>query len=186
MKPIICLVCCLLCAACCLFPACAEGAEECRCFSAEVFAAAESELAGICITRLPEPEVGSVILGRRLLHPGDVVTAEQVSQITFVAGNSQEDGSASISYLPVFADGLSGEATTTFSFRSKENKPPIAEDSAFETYKNLEVTGTLRVRDPEGQPMQFNVTRQPKRGTITIREDGSFTYTPKKDRKSVV
>ena len=185
MKRIVCLICCLLCAVCCLFPACAEGAEECRCFSAEVFASAESELTGICITRLPEPEVGTVILGSRQLRPGDVVTAQQVSEITFVAGDAQEDGSASISYLPVFADGLAGEATTTFSFRSRENKPPIAEDSAFETYKNLEVTGALRVRDPEGQPMQFTVTRQPKRGTITIRDDGSFTYTPKKNKVGV-
>lgn len=185
MKHIICLICCLACAACCLLPACAEDTEECRCFSAEAFASAESALTGICITRLPEPEVGTVSLGSRQLRPGDVITAQQLPEVIFVARNSQEDGSASISYLPVFADGLTGEATTTFSFRSRENKPPIAEDSAFETYKNLEVTGTLRVRDPEGQPMQFTVTRQPKRGTVTIRDDGSFTYTPKKNKVGV-
>ena len=33
--------------------------------------------------------------------------------------------------------------------------------------------------------MTFTVTRQPKRGTVTIAEDGTFTYTPKKNKVGV-
>jgi hypothetical protein len=33
--------------------------------------------------------------------------------------------------------------------------------------------------------MTYTVTRQPKRGTVEIREDGSFTYTPKKNKVGV-
>ena len=33
--------------------------------------------------------------------------------------------------------------------------------------------------------MTFTVTRQPRRGTVTIREDGSFTYTPKKNKVGI-
>ena len=61
----------------------------------------------------------------------------------------------------------------------------MAEDSALETYKNLPNTGKLKASDPENQPLTFTVTRQPRRGTVTISEDGSFTYTPKKNKVGV-
>ena len=173
MKRFILVLCCLMLCSCWLLPAGAEGFAD------------QEALTGICITRLPEVGLGSVMLGSRQLRPGDVVTAEQLSEITFVPGASGEEGSASISYLPVFAQGLSGETTATFSFRGRENKPPIAEDHAFETYKNLDITEQLKVREPEGQPMTFTLTREPKRGTVTIGEDGSFTYTPKKNKVGI-
>ena len=61
----------------------------------------------------------------------------------------------------------------------------MAEDMAVETYKNLELQGNLKVRDPEGQSMSYTIIRQPKRGTVTIGPDGSFTYTPKKNKVGV-
>lgn len=51
-----------------------------------------------------------------------------------------------------------------------------------ETYKNLPNTDKLKVSDPEGQPLTYSILRQPKRGSVTISEDGSFTYTPKKNK----
>lgn len=158
---------------------------DCYCFAVEDFTPGESRLAGICITQLPEASLGSVMLGDRQLRAGDVLTAEQVGEMTFVAASTEANTAASITYLPVFANGLSGEAAMTLSIRGRENKAPIAEDSAFETYRNLEVTGHLRVRDPEEQAMQFTVTRQPRRGSIDIHEDGSFTYTPKKNKVGI-
>lgn len=158
---------------------------DCYCFSQEDFAPQESGLAGICITRLPEKRQGTVMLGSRVLRPGDVLTAQQVGEMTFAANHAQADCTAAIGYLPMFANGLAGEATMTLSIRGRENQAPIAEDCAFETYKNLEVTGQLKVRDPEGQEMTFTLTRQPKRGTIQIQPDGSFTYTPKKNKVGV-
>ena len=73
----------------------------------------------------------------------------------------------------------------TIGIRGKENKAPTAEDSALETYKNLENTGKLKVSDPEGEQLTYTLVRQPKRGTVTISEDGSFTYTPKKNKVGV-
>ena len=159
--------------------------QDVYCFGAEQFSPGETELAGICLTQLPEKSQGLLMLGERLLRPGDVLTAQQVGEMTFVSGSVQQDSTATITYLPVFANGLAGEATMTLSIRGRENKAPIAEDCAFETYKNLEVTGTLKVRDPEGQEMQFTLTRPPKRGTIEISPDGRFTYTPKKNKVGV-
>ena len=159
--------------------------QDVYCFGAEEFTAGEAALSGICLTGLPEKEQGLLMLGERMLRPGDVLTAQQVNEMTFVSGTTQDDATATITYLPVFSNGLAGEATMTLSIRGRENKAPIAEDCAFETYKNLEVAGTLKVRDPEGQDMQFTLTRPPKRGTIEISPDGSFTYTPKKNKVGV-
>lgn len=187
MKRLLCMLCASGCALALAGPGFAvemDSGDTC-CFSAESFAAGRDGLSGICITRLPEPRLGTVMLGERTLRPGDVLTADQLAQLTFAAAHAEADTTAVISYLPVFADGVSGEATMTLSIRGRENKAPVAEDSAFETYKNLEVTGKLRVHDPEGQAMNFTVTRQPRRGTITIHEDGSFTYAPKKNKVGV-
>ena len=155
------------------------------CFTQEDFSQSEETLAGICITGLPESTLGTVMLGTRVLRPGDILTAEQVAQMTFCPLNTEEDASATVSYLPIYETHVAPSATMTIAIRGKQDKAPIAEDSAMETYKNLENKGTLKVKDPEGQAMTYTVTRQPKRGTVTIHEDGTFTYTPKKNKVGV-
>ena len=41
------------------------------CFTPEDFSTEEAPLAGICITQLPDAGVGTVMLGTRVLRPGD-------------------------------------------------------------------------------------------------------------------
>jgi len=143
----------------------------------------ETAIAGICITGVPEN--GCVMLDSRILCPGDILTADQVAQMTFAPVRTEADGAAEMGYLPIYETHVAEEAQMTISIRGKEDKAPVAEDFAMETYKNLPNTGKLKVEDPEGQPMTYTVTRQPKRGTVTISEDGSFTYTPKKNKVGV-
>ena len=153
------------------------------CFGSSDFST--EELAGICITGLPEPELGTVCLGDRIIRPGDVLPSAQLSQLTFCPARSEADASATILYLPVFSDGVGSETSLTISIRGKENQAPVAEDFAAETYKNLPIDGKLKVKDPEGENMTFSVVRGPKRGQLEIREDGSFTYTPKKNKVGI-
>lgn len=181
MKRILCI--CLLLG--CLVPRAAAmelDSGDVFCFAAENFGDT-ARLTGICITRLPE--AGCVMLGDRCLRPGDVLTAAQIPEMVFVSEHGEQDAVTSIGYLPVFAGRVSDEAVLTLSIRGRENKAPIAEDTAFETYKNLELDEKLRVKDPEAQTMTFSVIRQPKRGSVMIHEDGSFTYTPKKNKVGV-
>ena len=152
------------------------------CFSDADF---QEEVVGICVTDLPDPSAGTVLLGTRVVRPGDILTAEQLSMLTFSPLWTEEDRDAMVTYLPIFENRVAGEATTTISIHGKQDKAPIAEDSAMETYKNLENGGKLKVSDPEGQPLTFTVTRGPKRGTVEVKEDGTFTYTPKKNKVGV-
>lgn len=153
------------------------------CFSPEDFSPEEA-ISGICITDLPEGK-GSVMLGTRILRAGDILTADQVSQMTFSPVRTETDQSIQVGYLPIFPDRVADNVTMTIGIRGKEDLPPVAEDSAVETYKNIPTKGDLKATDPEGQPMTYTVTRSPKRGNVTVRQDGSFTYTPKKNKIGV-
>ena len=149
------------------------------CFSSADFSDAEN-FAGICVTDLPEE--GTVLLGNRVIRPGDILTADQVAQLTFTPIRSEEDKTAQLMYLPIFSDRVDTVTTMAIAVFGKKDLPPVAEDSALETYKNLPNEGLLKASDPEGQSLTYTVIRQPKRGTVTIREDGSFLYAPQKNK----
>jgi hypothetical protein len=155
------------------------------CFKSEDWSAQEQPLAGICITGLPAPATGTLLLGTRVLQPGDILTAEQMAQITFKPMRTEENGVAQVTYLPIFENRVESAATMTIAIRGKEDKAPVAQDLTLETYKNLPNEGRLKVSDPEGQAMTYSVIRQPRRGSVEVREDGSFTYTPKKNKVGV-
>ena len=153
------------------------------CFSAADFAA--EELAGICITGLPEEMAGTVMLGQRVLRPGDILTAEQVARMTFHPLRTETDLQTQLTYLPIYRDRVESVQTMSLAVIGKTDRAPVAEDSAMETYRNLPNEALLKVKDPEGKPLTFTVTRQPKRGDVVIRDDGSFHYTPKKNKVGV-
>ena len=153
------------------------------CFSAADFA--EEQLAGICITGIPDASAGTVMLGQRFLRSGDILTAEQVGQMTFHPQRTETDLQTQITYLPIYQDRVESVATMSIAVIGKTDRAPVAEDSAMETYKNLPNEALLKVKDPEGRAMTFTVTRQPRRGTVVIREDGSFHYTPDKNKVGV-
>ena len=145
----------------------------------------QEELVGVCITGLPDKALGTVFLGDREIRPGDVLAAGQLEQLTFSPALREEDAQALIRYLPVFSGAVGQEAQLTISIRGKENLPPAAEDFASETYKNLPLDGKLKVKEPEGEAMTFTLIRQPKRGQVELKADGSFTYTPKKNKVGI-
>ncbi|MBE6942946.1 MAG: hypothetical protein E7453_01615 [Ruminococcaceae bacterium] len=156
------------------------------CFTSTDFESSEKQaLMGVCITALPEPEAGTVFLGKRVLQEGDILTTEQLSQLTFTPLLTQNDTVAEISYLPVYENRVENAATVTISIRGKADHPPVAQDFSLETYKNLAVDGTLKVSEPEGQELTYTLVRGPKRGAVEISVDGTFVYTPKKNKVGV-
>ncbi len=138
------------------------------------------DLRGICITSVSGD--GTLMLGSRTVRSGDVLTASQLENLTLHPDNPEEDCAARLRYLPIGAEGLEPEAEAVISIKGKRDKAPETEDMDLETYKNLPVEGLLKATDPEGQPMTYTLTRSPKRGETVLREDGSFLYTPKKNK----
>ena len=151
------------------------------CFGAGDFAG--DGLTGICVTGIPDS--GAVLLGNRAIRSGDILTAEQAGQMTFVPNATESDREAVMTYLPIYPDRVEAARTMTIAVLGREDLAPVAEDSALETYKNLPVEDRLKVEDPEGQPLTYAITRQSRRGTVTVSEDGSFTYEPKKNKVGI-
>ena len=77
-----------------------------------------SGLRGACVTAVPSE--GAVRLGDRVIRPGDVLTADQLRQLTFSGGDTQ----AVMGYLPIGADGLGEETELVFSIHGKKISPP--------------------------------------------------------------
>lgn len=155
------------------------------CFQSADFSQTENPLTGICITELPDSQCGTVMLGTRVLQPGDILTADQVDQMTFCPLRTEEDTQATVSYLPIYENKVAACATMTIAIRGKKDEAPAARDSAMETYKNLPNEGLLKVTDPEGEALTYTLIRPPKRGTVELRSDGSFLYSPKKNKVGV-
>ena len=160
------------------------SAAETECDAAYCFSPAdfseEANFAGIWVMGLPAE--GTISLGTRVIRPGDVLTAQQTASLIYEPLQKEENSTAQLTYLPIFTDRVDATATMAISVFGKKDQAPVAQDSAMETYKNLPNEGLLKVNDPEGQALTFTVTRQPKRGTLTVREDGSFLYEPQKNK----
>ena len=181
---------CLALALCCLlsFGCIAMAAQvDCDtvyCFTQEDFAP-EDDLTGICITDLPDASAGTVMLGSRVIREGDILTTQQLPQLTFNPLLTDADKSATVTYLPVYKDHVAASATLSIAVRGKQDNAPVAEDFSLETYKNLPNQGALKVSDPEGEELTYSLQRKPKRGEVTLDENGNFLYTPKKNKIGV-
>ena len=74
---------------------------------------------------------------------------------------------------------LAGVAEPVFA----EGTAPVAENLELTTYRNTSVGGCLSAYDPEGDAVSFEITTQPVKGCIELKQDGSFIYTPGENKK---
>ena len=64
-----------------------------------------------------------------------------------------------------------------------DNAAPQAQNMELETFRDVSVGGRLTAVDPEGDPVTFQITTQPVKGTVALETDGSFVYTPASGKK---
>ena len=133
---------------------------------------------GILLTAVPEPDLGLLRLGSRTVKAGDALTAEQLTGLVFEpAGNVS--GDAVIACVRLTEDGPSDGAMT---LKIRKNQPPSAEDSQFQTYRNIPGQVPLTVSDPEGSALTVTIVKAPRRGDVKLSEDGSVVYTPRENK----
>lgn len=137
---------------------------------------AESPLAGIVITSLPE--TGILVYGGRTLMTGEAVPAPTLGALSYHPGPDSKR-TVRFGFLPVYENGsVDGAMVAVLTVQSVDNKPPLAHDVGIKTYKNVPVTGTFRAEDPEGDALTFRITAKPRRGEVEVVPDGRFIYTP--------
>ena len=111
----------------------------------------EADSLGIVITDVPSDSLGSVFLGTRKIVAGDVLTRQQAQQLTFVP-TTGATGDAAVACMSITPDGLKEEAQMTLKIGSGKNEAPTAQDSEFETYKNIAAPVPLSIQEPKALP----------------------------------
>lgn len=140
-----------------------------------------AELSSVIIDSLPAAETGLLKLGNEEVCVGDSIAMSAVSGLCFHPLSSPTVSDTAFSFIPVFSDGLTGNAVTVSLYvLAESNSAPIAENLEIKTYKNVSVSGQFAAVDPEGDILTFQLVTKPARGKVEISEDGSgsFIYTP--------
>ena len=154
-------------------------------FSAEDFAvqggSGDVTLTAITLQTLPNPNTGLLTMAGQPLSEGSVVDQSALAGLCFQSNQKPSPEQTQFSFTPAFSTGETGpEATVTLYLLQQANLPPIAKNMSLSTYKNVALTGYFDAVDNDGDPLTFQLTSTPARGSVTLAEDGSsqFVYTP--------
>lgn len=146
------------------------------CFSAEDFSTLDGD-EGIFLTAVPSSNIATVFWGDRALQAGDALPASALDELTlFTQCVTQQD--VAVEYYTVSNGAVSAGKALKLSILPQKNEPPTVKDGTLETYKNIANSGQLEADDPEGRALTYTLVESPKRGTVELCADGSFTYTP--------
>lgn len=148
--------------------------------SAEVFSENEA-FEGVYVASVPSQLDAEVSLGARTLRAGDVLDRSMLSQLLVLPAENR-DASCELVYCPIEGGEAQPSRALELSILTGKNEAPVCRDVKFETYKNIANTGVLSASDPEGDTLTYQLVKEPKRGTVDIAPDGSFTYTPAQNK----
>jgi len=83
------------------------------------------------------------------------------------------------SFTATVSDGKGGTTTITINITvTPVNDAPVANSPAITTVQNTPKTGVVTATDVDGDQLTFTVSSAPAHGTVTIANDGTYTYTP--------
>ncbi|RYX78251.1 tandem-95 repeat protein, partial [bacterium] len=83
------------------------------------------------------------------------------------------------SFTIVVSDGKGGTTTVTVNVNiTPTNVAPVATSPAVTTAEDTPVNGTITATDADGNPLTFTTSTPPTNGTVVLRPDGTYTYTP--------
>ncbi|MCD9025803.1 cadherin-like domain-containing protein [Cohnella sp. NL03-T5] len=109
--------------------------------------------------------------------PGKPQSVKEVSKTTgteVVTNYNRFTGNLSADFAP-------GEGKLFVIDEVTANLAPVAHDSALSTKRNTPISSTLNASDADQDPLRYSIVANGKKGTATIvdAESGTFTYTPK-------
>ncbi len=148
--------------------------------SAEVFSESEA-LEGVYVMDVPSELDAALTLGGRTVCAGDVLDTSMLSKLRVQPARNRDAG-CELVYCPIENGKVLSPSVLTLSILTGKNEAPTCRDGKLETYKNIANTGAFSASDPEGDALTYQLVKEPRRGTVEIHADGSFTYTPKENK----
>ena len=140
-----------------------------------------NDLTGIFVTGVPDAQTAAVHLGSRIIRAGDVLPLEELGALRLTPATA-DSCNAVLCYPPICGTPLGERTQLTIRIQSGKNETPTAVAAELETYKNIPNDGTLQGKDPEDAALTFQLTEKPKRGTVQLNSDGTYVYTPDKNK----
>ena len=140
-----------------------------------------AELEGVYISAVPPAYQAELCVGSRVLRRGDILPAAALEKLKLKPVCLGE-ADCELVYCPIASGTLGDAVTVSLRILSGTNTAPVCSGGTLETYKNIANSGTLAVTDKEDETLTYQLVKEPKRGTVELHSDGSFTYTPDKNK----
>lgn len=151
-----------------------------------------NKLDAITVVSLPSSDYGTLMLGSTTVMKNQTIARKNLSLLRFVPSATAvaiADGSYAASTDFVFraaGDALPYEVLCTLYVLSELNLAPTVSTAVngkqkLTALRNVELYGTLRASDPEGDSMKYVITSYPSKGLLEMTNSafGSYCYTPK-------
>lgn len=137
-----------------------------------------TDFKSVTITKIPPSSEGTLILSGKRVGEGQSIKRKNVTSLVFMPASAE----VSESRFTFTVDGYAGgaEIECVLRFIDKVNYAPEADGAtATVTQEEISVFGNLTATDPEGDAMEYIIVSYPKKGTLSLMDEGRYCYTPK-------
>ncbi len=140
-------------------------------------------VSSIKITSLPDKNSGYLMLDNLYVVENQVIYREDFDSLRLVS--KSESPSASFKFKP---NDQEYEIECALISIKEKNLSPTAGGGIIvsaSTIKNIACSGTLLASDPEGEELIFEITKQPKKGLVSLTnaKTGDYIYTPYENKR---
>lgn len=139
-----------------------------------------SDFTGITVKALPAASDGILKLGAKDVSEGQTVEREMLGALRFVP--AEEGKTAVFDFLPHGTD-YEAPFTCTVYMLDTLNFAPVTEASNLSAKEAVPVYASLKADDPDGDEITYHLVSAPKKGTLTLAENGEFSYLADADGK---
>lgn len=133
----------------------------------------ESDFTGIEIRTLPSESDGVLKLGTEDIEEGQIIEREMLAALRFIP--AEEGKTAVFDFLPHGTDYENPFVCTVYMLDTL-NFAPVAEAGALTAKEAIPVYSSLRAEDPDGDEITYHLASAPKNGTLSLAENGAFSY----------
>ncbi len=145
-----------------------------------------AEIPYITVTKLPEKEFGTLVLGSTPVSEGQTLSASNLALMKYVPADDTTSASSS-SFEFTCGENVYTTVCTLYIIEKNNFAPTVSSKSAASltcgTFQGITAHGSIGAYDPEGDALTFEIVEYPKNGYLKLSDPSNgncgYTYTPK-------